>query len=418
MADERQYRTREIPTKGTDATSRSDSVPRSYPFSHVSHGRHVGYNLKKRGNDPCYFLYFRGLDGRRLERDTQQTAIQKAHTAGHATIDAEYAPTPVSAEVVTWDEAVRQLRDKATADGLRGPTIDFYEKLIRRIRKFYSATSGPADISPGMAETWKKTFSKTPTRRKKFPSPHTVVSLLQGFTSLWQTWFLEELGICPSNPWEDVEPPKTDKIEVKVIDDDTLAHFLGWLDTRYSGWELPRLFVETKAVTGSRLMDLCGIESAQVRDGRLHFRADQTKGRKARSVPLPADLASRLEAIKGPTFLWESYPTGLKAAVKKMKHPTHRIKSEFVPARLYQWVETLFSDYGEAFPDRPKIHSHQLRKRAFTAAWEAGVDPRKAGLAFGCNPDTVMKHYVKLDEQAVTDEVLGQLAERLGTKAG
>ncbi|MBX9582548.1 MAG: hypothetical protein K2X87_19760 [Gemmataceae bacterium] len=170
-------------------------------------------------------------------------------------------------------------------------------------------------------------------------------------------------------------PPKTDKIEVQVIGDDTLTHLMGWLDVRYAGWPLPRLFLEAKAVTGCRLMDLCGVESAQLRDGRLHFRADQTKGRKARSVPLPPELFAALDAVKGKRFLWESYPQGLVEAVGKMGHPTHRIKPDFQPRRLYHWVETLFLDYGAAHPDRPKIHSHQPRKRAFTAAWESGIDP-------------------------------------------
>ena len=391
-------------------------MPRSYPHSHVSHGRYVGYSLKKRGNEPCYFVYFRGLDGRRLERDTNQTGFQKAHEAARAIIDEEHAPLPARANVFSWDEALRRLKEKAAADGRRGPTIDYYEKLIRRIKSFYRNSAGPADITPGMAETWKKSFSATKTRRGKLPSPHTVFSLVRGFQSLWQAWFVEELGICPGNPWEDVAPPKTDRVEVRLIDDDTLSDFLGWIDKKYSGWELPRLFIDTKAVTGCRLMDLCGIESSQLRDGRLHFRPEQTKGRKARSVPLPAELYASLDAIKGRKYLWECYPVGLVAAVKKMGCPTHRIKRDFVPRRLYHWIETLFIEYSEEHPDRPPIHSHQLRKRAFTAAWENGIDPRKAAIAIGCNPDTVMRHYVKLDEQAVTDEVMGQLAGRLATK--
>jgi len=305
------------------------------------------------------------------------------------------------------------MREKAASDGRRGPTIEYYRKLIRRIRNFYTASAGPAEITAEMAEAWKKKFSTTTTRRGKLPSPHTVFSLIRGYHALWQAWFVEELGVCSSNPWDHVAPPKTDRVEVRVIEDDTLAHFLGWLDVRFSGWELPQLFIETKAMTGCRLMDLCTMESAQLRDGRLHFRAEQTKGRKARSVPLPPDLFERLEAIKGPKYLWQSYPAGIKAAVKKLGCPTHRIKPDFVPKRLYHWIETLFIDYGDANPDRPAIHSHQLRKRAFTAAWESGIDPRKAAIAIGCNADTVMRHYVKLDEQAVTDEVMGQLAGRL-----
>lgn len=69
-------------------------MPRSYPHSHVAHGRHVGFSLKHRGNDPCYYAYFRGLDGRRLERDTQQTAFERARKAAHAIIEKEFAPVP------------------------------------------------------------------------------------------------------------------------------------------------------------------------------------------------------------------------------------------------------------------------------------------------------------------------------------
>lgn len=180
--------------------------------------------------------------------------------------------------------------------------------------------------------------------------------------------------------------------------------------------QFPRLFIETKAITGCRLMDLATLESSQLRDGRITFRPDQTKGRKARSIQLPADLCAKLEALKGPKYLWESFPQGLIEAVKKMGCPVHRIKPDFQPKRLYHWIETLFIDYREANPDRPEIHSHQLRKWAFTAAWEDGIDPRKAAIAYGCNVDTVMKHYTALDEQAVTDEVTTRLASRLTPK--
>jgi integrase len=318
--------------------------------------------------------------------------------------------------VATWDEVVERIKAAAVADGLRGPTIDYYLKLIRRIRSFYSVTSGPADISEGMAEAWKKQYSSTHSRRKKLPSQHTVFSLVRGFSALWQSWFVDKLGVCPGNPWADVAPPKTDKIEVKVIDDETLTHFLGWLDNRFSGWELPRLFLETKAVTGCRLADLCGLESSQLKGGRIHFRAEQRKGRKAVTIQLPSALAAKLEAIKGPKYLWESQPQGLKEAVRKMGCPAHRIKPDFAPKRFYYWVETLFIDYRAANPDRPAIHSHQLRKRAFTKAYEAGVSEREAAIAFGCNPDTMRRHYVAIDEQEVTDRVTAKLAEALAPK--
>lgn len=110
-------------------------------------------------------------------------------------------------------------------------------------------------------------------------------------------------------------------------------------------------------------------------------------------------------------------PTGLVASVEKMGFATHRIKTDFDPKRFYHWVETLFLDYRKAHPDKPSIHSHQLRKRAFTKAYDAGVSQREASIAFGCTPDTMHRHDVALDEQAVTDKVLSSLAESLTPKA-
>jgi hypothetical protein len=85
--------------------------------------------------------------------------------------------------------------------------------------------------------------------------------------------------------------------------------------------------------------------------------------------------------------------------------PVLQLKGEFSPQRLYFWIETLFADYRKAYLDRPVLTIHMLRKRAFTMAWQAGIDPRRAAVAYGCNVDTLMQHYVLMDEQAVTDEV-------------
>jgi hypothetical protein len=46
-------------------------------------------------------------------------------------------------------------------------------------------------------------------------------------------------------------------------------------------------------------------------------------------------------------------------------------------------------------------------------AWWRGMS--YAAIRIGGNPDTVLRYYVKLDEQAITDEVMGQLAGRLAT---
>src|SRR5690349_12787756 len=120
-------------------------MPRSCPFSHTCFGRHVGYSLIKLRNDPTYTVYYRNQIGERRKRDTNQTGMEKAKLAAHAIIEEEYAPH-VRVEMVTWDEAVQRIKERASADGLRGPSVDYYCKLVRRIRTFYRGVDGPADI--------------------------------------------------------------------------------------------------------------------------------------------------------------------------------------------------------------------------------------------------------------------------------
>lgn len=249
----------------------------------------------------------------------------------------------------------------------------------------------------------------TKTRRKTLPSAHYVTSLICGLSSLWQKWFVEDLKIVAGNPWEEVSPPKTDKLPVKYATDEMIAHFYEWIAERFGIWPFPKLFLSVKAYSGCRLMNLCGLKAGQLRNGRIVFPADLTKGRKERAVPLPDDVFASLDAFKGKVWLWEGYLTGLKVALDEKGFPSHQLNPVFSPQRLYYWVETLFSDYRKAFKDRPVLTTHMFRRRAFTMAWEAGIDARRASIAYGCNADTLMQHYVSLDEQAVTDDVFAKM---------
>jgi integrase len=369
----------------------------------------IGFSIKMRANDPCYFAYFRGPDGKRLERDTNQTGMIKAIEAARVIIEKEYAPPEVRPDRVSWDDALKRLKGRLATAGTRKSTLEYYLKCLRLVRATYGVTHGPADISPGMAAAWRDKIMTVVNRRKKLPSPHYVAGLICGLSALWEKWFMDDLKIVSGNPWQDVAPPKADKLPVKYATDELIESFYKWIAERFGDWPFPKLFLSAKAFTGCRLMDLCSLKSAQLRGGRLIFPADLTKGRKERAVPLPDDLFAAIDAFKGDTWLWERYLPGLKAALKAKGWPTHRLNAEFAPERLYYWVETLFADYRSANPDLPVLTTHMFRKRAFTLAWQAGVDPRRAAIAYGCNVDTLMQHYVLMDEQQVTDDVFGQM---------
>lgn len=385
-------------------------MPRSYPHTHVSHGRAVGYSVKKRANEPTYYVYFRGVDGRRLERDTNCTGAEKARRAAEAIIDAEYQPADENPDAVGWDEAADRLERRLRVAGMRDATVGYYRRLVRLVRAMYGATTGPADITPGMAQTLVDTLMSTPKRKGGKPrSAHYVAGVVNGLSALWEKWFVGELKIASGNPWQDVSPPKCDKLPVRYITDEQYAEFVGWLGERFGGWELPRLFFAVKEYTGCRLADLCSLRSSQLRSGRLHFDPSQTKGRKARAVPLPADLFESLGRIKGKTYLWEGHPAGLRAALQRKGWPAHRLNPVFSPARMCQWAMTLFVDFNADHPGRPPITSHQLRKRAFTRAYLAGVPLDEAAVAYGCGVDTIKRHYLGVDEQDITDAVFARL---------
>ncbi len=146
----------------------------------------------------------------------------------------------------------------------------------------------------------------------------------------------------------------------------------------------------------------------------MTFPANLTKGRKGRAVPMPDDLQAAVEIFKGKTRLWENYLPGLRTALAAKSFPTHPLNEEFASHRLYFRNETLFADYRKANKDRPVLTRHTFRKRAFTKAWQTGIDVRHASIAYGCNVDTRMKHYVAPDEQQVTDDVFAKMNEEKG----
>jgi hypothetical protein len=131
--------------------------------------------------------------------------------------------------------------------------------------------------------------------------------------------------------------------------------------------------------------------------------------RQARSVPLPADLFDALVRIAGPSYLWQHYPTQLRDNLKARGWPAHQLRLDFDPARMAAWVMTLFADYHEDHPDRPRITSHQFRKKAFTDAYRAGVPLDAAAIAFGCDPTTIRGHYLGVSEAEIADSVFAKL---------
>src|SRR5947209_7580226 len=100
-------------------------MPRSYRMAATIEGKHVGFNLKKPAHKPTYAVFFRSVDGRRQKRDTKQTSFERAKEAAVAILTEVYGTADRAVKTVTWEEAATRLKEKAAADGLRAPTIDY-----------------------------------------------------------------------------------------------------------------------------------------------------------------------------------------------------------------------------------------------------------------------------------------------------
>jgi hypothetical protein len=62
--------------------------------------------------------------------------------------------------------------------------------------------------------------------------------------------------------------------------------------------------------------------------------------------------------------------------------------------------------YLKQNPQAKAFKLHNLRGTAMTRAKEAGISYEDAAVAFGCNPETMRKHYVAIDEIMVSDRVM------------
>src|SRR5207249_3953004 len=109
---------------------------------------------------------------------------------------------------------------------------------------------------------------------------------------------LRDLGLVTDNPWTNVKRPRLPKRKPVIPTEDAVSTLFGWIDQRFPGWELARLFVELKSISGCRLNDLCQFRSEQLKGDNLTITPDQDKTHRERTIPLPPDLAARLHALK------------------------------------------------------------------------------------------------------------------------
>jgi hypothetical protein len=407
-------------------------MPRQSPHICLLTGeRRVPFSIKRREGDPFYFICFRSPNRRRLERSTRETSLKRAVDAASALIKEEYDPHS-AAPSVTWDEAVAAIERRMRENNNKPRSIEDYSDTLRLLQRLFPATRGPGDITPALAKEFRSLYQGQYTRQKpqpvkvwkgrgrkpnppREPSTHsrkarTVASRLNKLRVVWSKWLIEELGYLIVNPWDEVTPPKLDKLAPRYLTKEEVWAFFEWMMVRWDGWRLPVLFFTVKGFLGNRIAELSDLRSEQLREGRVVFAADATKGRKERKAVLPLDVFAELQAQAGPSWVWERFPGQLRERLEAQERLSRNVKPEFSPKRLKWWLQDELADFNAAHPERQRIKAHDFRRRAMTEAWKLGIPLEKAAVAFGCNPTTMRAHYIALDETAVADEVLNAIA--------
>lgn len=371
-------------------------------FCDLPDGRRIPYTLQRRERDPFYLACFRGPDRKRKELTTKAANLKRAQLAAVAKIRIAYGV--VDRPFVEWDEAIEKLNLACEAANLRPGTVDQYRVSIRNLRKVFPESMGPADITADDAAK----FVKERTTAGK--SPRTIAGNVTNLSIVFGRWFRDACKIIDADPFAEIEPPKLDKPAVRIIAADEDQAFRDWLAKRWPGWRLPLLFLDVKAAIGCRIGELASLPTAGLQNGRLVFQAADTKGRKQRAPMLPAALFKELKRVAGPTYAFERFADELKE-----HSDAYRVK-EYKPLRLMRWLQRQARTYFET-TDAKRFKLHNYRGSAMSKARLLGVPYDDAAIAFGCNPETMRKHYVATDEQAISDSVFavlnsGEVAEK------
>lgn len=394
----------------------------------IHDGREIGFGLVKRGGE-TFSVQFKDVDGTKyIFRATGKRARPKAIARAEQIVKDHYAPPGTLSNQSDWDTVIKELRRHLEKTNKRADTIADYTDTLNQVR---GAADRPAALSADHAQLWCNKYLTGTYKRGKGDdakeyrrSPSTLHARVRKLSAIWNKYMMRRLKVAEANPWEAVDLPKVNQKPVRTLTPEQVNEFFAWLEARWRGWELPSLFFEVKAVTGCRLGDLAAARSeglVVVKDGDkerhlITFNADTRKERQARVGVLDADLFEKVKALAGKTYVWESYATDIRKYLELRGVPTHRTNPEFSPDRLVWWAKDEVDDFNKSRPDKPKIQSHDFRKRFITEAHKEGSDVDNAAAAAGMTPATARAYYHALDQEAAAASVSSKIGSKLRPK--
>ncbi len=423
-------------------------MPKRHAYTvEIYDGRQIGFGLLIRSGD-IYSVQFRDVDDQKIFRSTGETARPRAIAKAEEIIREHYSPKGALNRLSTWEEVATDLRVHLEADNLSEETVKDYLDTMNQVR---GAAVCPGAVTDGLAQQWCNNYLKTPyarakkTEEKPAPtdptkpkrgrkpkpkpepktytrSPGTLHARVRKLKAIWSKYLVKRVRVADSNPWEGVDLPKLNAKPIRTLAAERVDEFFNWLQTRWHGWQLPSLFFEVKAVTGCRLKDLASLQTgwlgeAETLEGkRFTVAFNKNKPRKARVAVLPVDLWLELRTVAGKTYLWESYTRDMAKYLELRGVPTHRINPEFSPERLVWWAKDEVDDFNKANPDKPKIQSHDFRKRFVTEGHKAGLDVDTVAAGVGMTVATARRYYLALDDEKAAATVVAKIGTTLRPK--
>jgi integrase len=383
------------------------------PFE-LPNGRKIGFSFKERGN--IYRVVFRHpTEDKYVEVSTGCTSRADAYSEAARILLTHYGYNKgKDPRKVTWDEALTELAKLPT---FRAKTFAGFRTAINNYRQVIPSSRGPGDVTIADAEKFKLQFAATPWKKSmahdaklRVRSKTTVHTNLRMLKILWNQQFKALGFVARQNPWDEIKLPKLPKTAIRIPSEQEVDDYFNWIEKRYPGWELIRLFFELKALSGCRLMDLCSAKSANldIKAKTLTIPPEDDKTDQERVIPLPEDIASALDRIKGPIFLWEQYVEDAKQYRWGTKN-----RDQFTPQLLSTVVKNISVEYRKETGNR--IRSHDFRRRAITLFAKTTGSADAVKQTFNLDAQTARRYYLAAESLDARD-VLAKMADVLRPK--
>lgn len=245
----------------------------------------------------------------------------------------------------------------------------------------FSKLKGPAEITRQHAIDFK--FK----RLDDGIAPMTVASNLNILSTIWAKWWRH---FVPSNPWADIDWPKVDKRKPAIVEEDQYAAFVNWLQEKYGSWRLPVLFLEARSYLGCRIYELAALVPEQLKDGRVCFKGDISKGRKDRECRIRPELYQELKVSSGAEYVFQHFAEQLRAIYRRQGKTQYvTLVGNFTPRRMKYWFQDHLICFRKEHPEIKRFKLHSLRATAISAVRQAGVSADKAAVYFGVNTVTM-----------------------------